>query len=78
MITVYAKDDCGCCTTEMHFNDLNSAKKAFDAVGLGNGMEIKDDAGVIYTGIDTFYGFSETEEEQGDRSLGFLLDQVVK
>ncbi|HVP24198.1 MAG TPA: hypothetical protein VMS77_09845 [Conexivisphaerales archaeon] len=76
MITVYAKNDCGCCTTEMRFNDLTSAREAFAAVGLGNGMQIKDDAGDVHERIDTFYGFSESDEEEHNRSLGFLLGQI--
>lgn len=78
MITVYAKNDCGCCSTEMQFRDLASAQKAFDAVGLGNGMKIKDDTGTIHEGIDTFYGFSQEEEETDNRSLGYLMDEVAK
>lgn len=78
MITVYAKNDCGCCTSALQFKDLASANRAFNEAGLGNGISIKDDAGELHTGLDTFYGFSQDEEEQGDRSLGFLAEQVEK
>lgn len=76
MIKVYAKNDCGCCTEEMQFTSKESAQAAFDKVGMGNGKVIKDDAGAKHDGIDTFYGFSTTEEEQGGRSLGYLMDLV--
>jgi|WetSurMetagenome_2_1015567.scaffolds.fasta_scaffold452712_2 hypothetical protein len=78
MIKVHAKLDCGCCTTDMRFNSIESATEAFRKAGLGNGISIKDDAGVVHEGIDTFYGFSEDEEEQGNRSLGYLAEQVNK
>jgi hypothetical protein len=78
MIKVHAKLDCGCCTTDMQFHNIESATKAFEQAGLGNGISIKDDAGVTHTGIDTFYSFSPDEEEVGGRSLGYLLEQVDK
>lgn len=78
MIKVFAKNDCGCCTTEMHFTDLASAQKAFDAAGLGNGMKITDDMGTTHEGLDTFYGFSQDEEEAEGRSLGFLVGEIEK
>lgn len=76
MITVYVKLDCGCCTDELRFKDKESAQKAFEKAGLGNGVSIVDDDGVEHTGLDTFYGFSMSEEEQGSRSLGYLFDKV--
>lgn len=72
MITIYAKADCGCCTVEMQFHDEDSASRAFAGVGYGNGMVIVDDTGTAHERVDTFYGFSTSEEEQGDRGLGFL------
>jgi hypothetical protein len=76
MIKVYAKQDCGCCTVEMRFNSMSAARRAFARLGLGNGMEIKDDAGVLHTNIDTFYGCSANKNEQGDKSLLDLVEQV--
>jgi hypothetical protein len=76
MITVYVKQDCGCCTESLQFKDEESADKAFAAAGLGNGVEIVDDAGTKHGGLDTFYGFSLSDEEQGGRSLGYLLDKA--
>jgi hypothetical protein len=76
MITVYAKADCGCCTIEMKFNDEDSAVAAFPNAGTGNGMVITDDESVRHEGIDTFYGFSMSEEEQAERSLGFLTNSL--
>lgn len=72
MITVYAKNGCGCCTTEMQFNDLTSAETAFNEAGLSSTATIRDDAGEEHKSVDTFYGFSVDEEEQGDRSLDYL------
>lgn len=78
MIKVYAKNDCGCCTTEMQFESEAGAQAVFAKVGPGNGMVITDDAGVMHEGLDTFYGFSTSEAEEGDRSLGYLFDKVKK
>lgn len=78
MITIYAKRDCGCCTAEMRFADEKSAAAAFGAVGYGNNMTVVDDAGVAHTGLDTFYGFSATEDEQETRGLGYLADLVAR
>ncbi len=77
MITVYAKQDCGCCTEELEFRDVESAARAFAKVGYGNGMEVEDDAGKKHTGLDTFYGFSTEEDEQSEKSLGYLADKVL-
>jgi hypothetical protein len=74
MITVYAKADCGCCTVEMKFKDEDSAVAAFTNAGTGNGMVITDDESIRHEGIDTFYGFSMSEEEQAERSVGFLMN----
>lgn len=74
MITVYAKNDCGCCTISMQFKSLENATEAFNKAGLRNGAEITDDTEVTHQNIDTFYGFSEKEEEQQDRSLVYLFD----
>jgi hypothetical protein len=72
MITVYASFDCGCCEAEMKFNSLESANEAFIKAGLGNGMSITDDEGVVHKGIDTFYGFCQKEEEVTNRDLKYL------
>jgi hypothetical protein len=71
MITVYAKNDCGCCSTEMKFKDEESAARAFNEVGFGNGMTVTDDEGIAHDGIDTFYGFTVGEENK--RGLGYLF-----
>jgi len=76
MVTVYVKNDCGCCTTAMEFNSLQSAEEAFAKVGFGNGMSIVDDAGQEHGGVDTFYGFSTDEDEQSSRSLGYLVELI--
>lgn len=78
MITVYAKNGCGCCTTEMQFNDLTSAGAAFQEAGLSSTATIRDDTGEEHGSIDTFYGFSTDEEEQGGRSLGFLAGLLAR
>ncbi len=77
MIKVYAKLDCGCCTEELMFESEEDAKKAFDSVGFGNGMTVVDGFGVAHEGLDTFYGFSVEEEEQGKKSLSYLFDLVT-
>ena len=60
-ITFYASCDCGCCTDELRFFSLKSAKEALAKVGLGNSQTIIDDLGVEHIGIDTFYGFGLNE-----------------
>lgn len=76
MVKVYAKRDCGCCEEELQFNDLAAASRAFQEAGLGNGMKIKDDTGMVHEGIDTFYGFSQEEGAAASRGLGYLLDRL--
>jgi hypothetical protein len=76
-IKVFAQYDCGCCTAEMKFKSLESAEKAFAKAGMGNGMEITDDAGEKHEGIDTFYGFWEEEAKEGAGGLGRLMDVVT-
>lgn len=76
MIKVFAKLDCGCCTSEMSFNSLESANEAFNKVGFGNGMCITDDAGEVHFNLDTFYGFSTDEGEQSDKALDYLSSIV--
>jgi len=74
MITVHVRQVCGCCIDQLQFENEESAHKAFASAGLGNGVEITDDAGVKHSGLDTFYGFSLTEEEHRSRGLGYLFD----
>lgn len=74
MIKVYAKRDCGCCTVEMQFESFSKARRVFAQVGYGNGMEVKDDTGEVHKGIDTFFGFSENEDRQREKSLGYLAE----
>lgn len=77
MITVFVKLDCGCCSTEMQFNDEASASTAFEKVGMGNNMSMTDDAGQTHTGLDTFYGFALSEEGQNTKGIGYLADLVA-
>jgi hypothetical protein len=78
MIKVIAQCDCGCCTEKMYFNDLESANKAFAAAGLVNSATIKDDEGVEHSSIDTFYGFSTSEEEMNRPPLQRLAEKLWK
>lgn len=75
-VTVYAKRCCGCCTVRLRFHSLEKAQEAFKRAGLTVDATIRDDAGIVHEEVDTFYGFSENEEEQGERSLGYLIDQL--
>lgn len=77
MISVFVKLDCGCCTDELKFASVEAAEAAFSKAGLGNSVDITDDAGVCHTKLDTFYGFSLTEEEQEERHLSYLFDEVT-
>lgn len=72
MLKVFAKKDCGCCSTEMYFTDTASADAAFEKAGLGNGRSITDDRGTVHTGLDSFYGYSV--DEPNKRGLGDLWD----
>lgn len=71
-IAVYAKCDCGCCTAEMRFTSAKTAAEAFAKAGLQNSATIVDDKGTTHEGIDTFYGFSLSDDEQKDRGLKYL------
>ena len=74
----YAKSSCGCCVTEMCFENVDTAAKAFSKAGLNSSAIIIDDCEVKHEGVDTFYGFSETESEFTEKSpLARLVDQVV-
>lgn len=75
-IAVYAKCDCGCCTAELRFKNVESAKEAFSKAGLENSATIIDDKGVEHTGIDTFYGFSLEDEKQKARGLKYLAGML--
>lgn len=72
----YVKLDCGCCTVKMMFKDEQSIRKAFRAAGLQSSVDITDDAGVTHLDVDTFYGWSKNEDEQGDRSLEYLISLI--
>lgn len=71
--TFYAKQCCGCCTVTMQFTDKGSIVRAFTKAGLEVAATITDDAGTVHEEVDTFYGFSMDQEEQGERSLGYLV-----
>jgi hypothetical protein len=71
----YAKRGCGCCTAKMMFKDERSIREAFKRAGLSF-ADITDDSGVTHREIDTFYGWSRNQEEQGERSLGYLVSLI--
>ena len=75
MIIVSAKKDCGCCNVDMLFRSVESAERAFLAVGLAVGAEIVDDAGTPHDGIDTFYGF--TRNGKNERGLKDLVGHLT-
>lgn len=77
MVKIIAQCDCGCCTEEMHFRDLDSANATFAAAGLRNSAVIMDDEGVEHSQIDTFYGFSTSEEEMKRPSLLRLAEKLM-
>jgi len=62
-IQVTAQLSCGCCTTEMLFKSRENAVAAFNKAGLDSSADITDDKGVAHSGVDTFYGFCETQKE---------------
>lgn len=63
MKTFKIQHDCGCCFSEAQFKSRESAEAAFAKAGLGNDRIIQDDAGNRFTGIDTFYGVMEKDED---------------
>lgn len=75
MVTIYARQGCGCCIAEMKFESIESADKAFEEAGLQSAAVIIDDGGTEWR-IDTFYHFSQSFDEQNERGLGFLLVQA--
>lgn len=72
----YVKLCCGCCTAKMMFKDEESIRKAFKRAGLQSFVDITDDAGVTHSEVDTFYGWSKNQEEQGERNLGYLVSLI--
>lgn len=72
----YVKLCCGCCTTEMKFNDRASIEAAFKAAGLDSSATITDDEGTVHTEVDTFYGYSSDDSEQSERSIGYLWNSL--
>jgi len=77
MIKVYAKLSCGCCTEELEFNDIQSAQEAFSGAGLTSTGKITDDAGVEHNNIDTFYGFTMSDDELQNRGIGYLVKMLL-
>lgn len=57
----------------MKFRDDTSISEAFKKVGLEAHVDITDDVGVTHKEVDTFYGWSKNDQEQGDKSLGYLI-----
>lgn len=74
LISIFAKNTCGCCTADMKFKNVKSAEEAFAKAGLGC-CDIVDDLGESHR-IDTFYGFSLSDDEQSSRGLKYLADKV--
>ena len=74
--TFYLKQDCGCCTSAVQFASEEALQAALTKLGLCNGGVLVDDAGVKHEGLDTFYGYSQDEEETRARSLGFLAGRL--
>lgn len=72
MQSFFVKRSCGCCTDELKFESEANVIAAFSKAGLSSSVTIVDDAGVRHDGIDTFYGYSASEQEESDRSLGYL------
>lgn len=60
----------------MMFRDEESIREAFKRAGLQSYDDITDDAGVTHSEVDTFYGWSRNQEEQGERSLGYLVSLI--
>jgi hypothetical protein len=75
MINIFVKLTCGCCEDVMQFESEDSAIDAFDKVGLGH-HDMIDDAGVLHTGVDTFYGYSLVSNEMESRGLGYLFERL--
>lgn len=73
---VYAKLGCGCCTDGLTFDTIESANGALRDAGLNSCATIVDDAGETHVDVDTFYGFSLTEDEEEARGLQFLAEQA--
>lgn len=78
MKTFKLQYDCGCCFAETaQFESLETAQAALEKAGLGNGRTITDDVGNVFTGVDTFYGVMEMDEDIS-RPLERLVRQLTK
>lgn len=78
MKTFKLQYDCGCCFAETaQFESIETAQVALQKAGLGNGKTITDDAGNVFTGVDTFYGVMEMDEDTS-RPLERLLGKVIQ
>jgi hypothetical protein len=75
-IKIYARCVCGCCDAQMAFTSVDSAARAFEAAGLTSNAVIVDDKGNAHEGIDTFYGFSTSDQVMAMRGLGYLFNQI--
>jgi hypothetical protein len=54
--------DCGCCFETIEFSTKEDAQNELYRVGLGNNKTIIDSTGKTITGVDTFYGVLDIEE----------------
>jgi hypothetical protein len=75
MKTFRVQHDCGCCYSDVKFENRKNADYAIAKVGLGNAMTLVDDTGQVIERVDTFYGIME-ENESSDNPLGRLFNQV--
>jgi len=72
METFQVQHDCGCCHSNVQFENREKALTALSDAGIGNGKTITDDVGKVVTGVDTFYGL-----RSGNAPKVSALDQLL-
>jgi hypothetical protein len=75
MKTFQVQHDCGCCFSDVQFEDRVAAEAEIKRVGLGNGMTIVDATGKVVENVDTFYGILDVDEDKSN-SLGRLVNML--
>lgn len=75
MKTYSVRHSCGCCYSDIQFENDEAIQKAFEAAGYTSSGTIVNETGTAVHDVDTFYGY----ENRPDKSpLATLVDQLIK
>lgn len=67
--------NCGCCDAEVFFSSTEAIDEAFVSMGLTSTGVITDEVGQTVEGVDTFYGYRQSDEPR--RNLTYLLKRLA-